>query len=85
MRGIVSYNRAGVLPRSLVGDKIRLSQVLVNLVKNALKFSHNRPIKIRASYDYHQKRLHVHVADKGNGIKEKDLHQLFKLFGKLDD
>ena len=36
------------LPALLVGDQIHLKQVLVNLTKNALKFSQGKEIKIRA-------------------------------------
>lgn len=76
---------AAPLPSKIIGDKIRLQQVLVNLVKNALKFSFNKPIKIVACFDHGDELLKVHVRDKGRGIKEKDLGILFRMFGKLDD
>ena len=57
----------------------------MNLVKNALKFSFNRPIKIVACFDHGDGLLKVHVRDKGRGIKQKDLGLLFNLFGKLED
>ena len=39
-------------PEQLVGDQIRLKQVLINLTKNALKFTIGGIIKITAIYDY---------------------------------
>lgn len=51
------------LPDHLFGDQIRLKQVLVNLTKNALKFSYNKPIKIKACYNRRRKLLEVHVID----------------------
>lgn len=39
-------------PEQLYGDQVRLKQVLVSLMKNALKFSYNESVKIRACYDY---------------------------------
>ena len=53
-----------------MGDQIRLKQVLVNLTKNALKFSYSRPIKIRVAYDKIAQLLRVQVVDKGRGIKQ---------------
>ena len=63
---------------------MRLKQVLVNLTKNALKFSYQKPVKLIASYDRSTQMLNVHVVDKGRGIRSGDMDQLFRLFGKLD-
>ena len=41
-----------VLPETLYGDGLRLKQVLINLVKNALKFTHKGKITIHVAYDY---------------------------------
>ena len=72
------------IPKYLVGDQIRLKQVLVNLVKNAMKFSTRNTIKIKAAYDREAELLLVHVIDKGRGISETDKKKLFTLFGKLE-
>jgi len=56
------------LPPFLRGDQIRLQQVLVNLTKNALKFSRGRPIRILAAYDAEAQLLCVQVADEGKGL-----------------
>ena len=45
---------------------------MINLVKNALKFTSKGYIQIKASYDYEDKSLIVHVADTGTGIDEQD-------------
>ena len=51
------------LPALLRGDEVRLKQVLVNLTKNALKFSPMQQIKIMASYSEQTQMLEVHVSD----------------------
>ena len=73
----------GQLPSQFIGDQVRLKQVLVNLTKNALKFSYKKPVTLQASYDETRQLLCVKVVDKGRGIRETDMNQLFKLFGKL--
>ena len=74
----------GGLPRRLVGDHIHLKQVLVNLTKNALKFSQGQNVKIEAKYDSIKQMLHVYIIDNGKGIKQAEFDKLFQLFGKID-
>lgn len=71
------------LPEVLIGDIRRLKQVLINLVKNAKKFTPQGKIDIIAAYDYEEERLYVHVKDTGRGIAQEDLQKLFTRFGKL--
>lgn len=67
----------------LEGDEIRLSQVLINLVKNSLKFTSNGYIHIHSSYNYIEQMLYFHIRDSGKGISEEDMQKLFHRFGKL--
>ena len=60
-----------------------MKQVLINLVKNAKKFTPKGTIEILAAYDYEEGCLYVHVKDTGKGIAEEDLRKLFTRFGKL--
>lgn len=71
------------LPESLVGDQMRLKQILINLVKNALKFTRTGLIRIISSYDAESELFQVHIIDSGKGIKPEDIDKLFTLFGKL--
>ena len=60
-----------------------MKQVLLNLVKNAEKFTSNGYIKIKAKYDAEHDDLIVFVEDNGAGIAQEDIPKLFNRFGKL--
>ena len=56
---------------------------MINLVKNAKKFTRQGKIEIVASYDVDKQDLMIHVNDTGVGISAEDLPKLFTRFGKL--
>ena len=74
--------KSSVLPK-ILGDERRFKQVLINLVKNALKFTLSGSITIKACYESASKSLVVHVVDTGTGIALEDQGKLFSKFGKL--
>lgn len=59
--------------------------MLINLVKNALKFTKNGRIVIEATYDVLQRCISIKVKDTGMGIQKEDLKLLFQPYGKLQD
>jgi signal transduction histidine kinase/ActR/RegA family two-component response regulator len=65
----------------LLGDEKRIRQILVNLVNNAIKFTDQGHIIIRANYqdDF----LNIAVEDSGCGIAKKDLEQIFYPFVQI--
>ena len=67
----------------LIGDEKRFKQVLVNLLKNALKFTFRGHIDLRVNYDSVNKLLIGQVRDTGTGIDKDDIPKLFSRFGKL--
>jgi signal transduction histidine kinase len=74
----LTLNVAPDLP-ALYGDTNRIRQVLVNLVTNAIKFSHRgKPVQLSASLD--GDKILFSVEDQGQGIKEGELGKLFKDF-----
>jgi signal transduction histidine kinase/ActR/RegA family two-component response regulator/Tfp pilus assembly protein PilF len=75
------------IPEFLVGDKIRLSQILMNLVSNALKFTQNGTVTIKANLVQKTTSLcyiKFDVEDTGIGIPEKDLTKIFDKFVQID-
>ncbi len=71
----------------LIGDSVRLTQVLVNLVNNALKFTNEGYITLRLHtqrLDKENTRLHVEVNDTGIGMKKEQIEKLFHPFSQAD-
>lgn len=72
---------------TLQGDPIRLKQILINLVTNAIKFTHQGQITLAVSGEETSEQnylLHIEVADSGIGISKEDLHLIFDEFVQLD-
>ncbi|KPA19649.1 multi-sensor hybrid histidine kinase [Candidatus Magnetomorum sp. HK-1] len=75
------------LPKKLKGDPVRLQQVLINLVGNALKFTSKGHVFIRINNlmdDKKSLKIRCSVTDTGIGIAEKHIHKLFKPFSQSD-
>lgn len=75
------------IPDYLVGDKLRLSQILMNLVSNALKFTQNGEVRIKANLEKKEGTfcyVKFEVEDTGVGIAEKDLSKIFDKFVQID-
>jgi signal transduction histidine kinase len=70
--------RAGTGP-DIPADQRRLMQVVVNLIANAVKFSH-RNQRVRVTVDYDDSRWRIDVSDSGIGIPEAEAGQLFSRF-----
>lgn len=75
------------LPNKLLGDDIRIKQVLLNIANNATKFTNSGKITLKMYYlqiDDGNIELHISVEDTGIGIKKEDRHKLFRSFQQLD-
>jgi signal transduction histidine kinase/CheY-like chemotaxis protein/ligand-binding sensor domain-containing protein len=76
------------IPTQVVGDRLRLRQVLLNLVSNAIKFTETGEIflgirLLQAQADG-QMQLKFEVRDTGIGIDPEKLEKLFKSFSQVD-
>lgn len=71
------------IPEYLIGDKLRLSQILINLVSNALKFTNNGEVIIAAHLIKVENKSHYiefQVEDNGIGIAAVDQDKIFEKF-----
>jgi len=73
-------------PRTVVGDSLRLRQVLLNLVGNAIKFTAEGAVvvKVAAQREGEQFCTRIAVSDTGIGIPEHLRHRLFHSFSQVD-
>ncbi len=81
---VVDINPA--FPMSLRGDVVRLKQVIMNLMSNAIKYTEHGEICFKADFVETEKGidLTISVRDSGIGIKEEDAKQLFQAFKQID-
>ena len=75
------------LPNYLFGDEMRLRQIIVNILNNAIKYTQEGTVTLTVSGDagYDDMiQLRMDVADTGIGIKPEDIDNLFDKFKRLD-
>lgn len=76
------------LPCMLIGDEIRVRQVMLNIINNAIKYTRHGGIVVSVGFKRAGKpdelELIIAVKDTGIGIKKEDMGKLFKTFQRLD-
>jgi PAS domain S-box-containing protein len=75
------------LPPELLGDPVRLEQILANLISNALKFTEHGEVVVRASVEMSDRdtaTLMFSVSDTGIGMEEDQAEALFQPFNQAD-
>lgn len=74
------------VPATIYSDRLKICQVLINLITNALKFTkENGTVKLSVSYEENEGKFLFSVKDSGVGIKPEDLKKLFTAFGRLEN
>ena len=76
------------LPQMIRGDRMRLGQILLNFVNNAIKFTENGSVTLRArripSPDTMTVRIRFEVSDTGIGMTQEQVGRLFQPFEQAD-
>lgn len=75
------------VPTSVIGDVTRLRQILVNLISNAVKFTHEGEVVVSVGaklLDNNECQLHFAVKDTGIGIPKERRDRLFQSFSQVD-
>lgn len=75
------------VPNYLYGDDVRVRQILINLLNNAIKYtdSGNVTLRVSATKDNDQAIIRFEVEDTGIGIKEEDMPKLYAAFERIED
>lgn len=71
------------IPTHVVIDSVRLRQILLNLISNAIKFTDNGQVRITVSYRENRRLLIFSIEDTGIGIPEAEYDRLFQPFSQL--
>ena len=75
------------LPMKLYGDGLRIRQIIINIVNNAIKFTERGFVRLQVrvgKVNGEMMELLVSVKDTGQGIKEEDMDKLFGSFQQVD-
>jgi two-component system, NarL family, sensor histidine kinase BarA len=78
------------IPLELISDPQRLKQAIINLVSNAIKFTHKGYVSLELHHrqvdpPHNRAYLEVRIIDTGIGIDERDDDTVFKPFAQIDD
>jgi two-component system sensor histidine kinase EvgS len=76
------------LPKALIGDSVRLRQILINLVGNAIKFTEEGSVRLELCLaepaDASRVDLEIAVVDTGKGVAESDRDRIFRAFEQAE-
>lgn len=75
------------MPNKLYGDGLRVRQVLINILNNAVKFTEQGSVKLQlavVSQTGEDIELSIRITDTGQGIREEDIDKLFGSFSQVD-
>jgi two-component system, NarL family, sensor histidine kinase BarA len=83
----LTLNIKSDVPDNVIGDPLRLQQIITNLVGNAIKFTENGNIDIlveKRALSNTKVQIEVQIRDTGIGIPERDQSRLFQAFRQAD-
>ncbi len=76
---------SGPVPETIQSDAVRLRQILLNLVGNAIKFTDRGEVRLVVHYDHDANQLIFDVIDTGFGIPPEKVQSLFDPFTQVDN
>ena len=89
----IYYHIQKDMPPYLIGDVVRIKQVMLNYASNAIKYTSSGRIDVKICCSVYENNpskkknyavLTFTVKDTGQGIRKEDITQLFKMYGQVD-
>ncbi|MCX7192340.1 MAG: ATP-binding protein [Proteobacteria bacterium] len=78
-------DQSSEFPRYIMGDEARLRQILINLLGNAVKFTHQGGVTVRFGLKPQAMRLLIEIEDSGPGIRPEDSEKIFEPFVQVGE
>ena len=76
------------IPAELIGDEVRIKQILINVINNAIKYTKEGAVSLTVQCERHEDKICnmiYMVSDTGIGIKSEDIPYLFSAFKRVDE
>jgi CheY-like chemotaxis protein/anti-sigma regulatory factor (Ser/Thr protein kinase) len=73
-----------MVPKKLIGDPLRISQVLLNICSNAIKFTVSGLVSVKIEYAHETEKLKFEIRDTGIGMSPEQAAQVFESFTQAD-
>ncbi|MBQ6304581.1 MAG: DegV family EDD domain-containing protein [Clostridiales bacterium] len=76
------------IPAELVGDEVRIKQILINVINNAIKYTNEGSVSLTVQCEMKEDKMCnmiYSVSDTGIGIKSEDIPYLFSAFKRVDE
>jgi signal transduction histidine kinase len=71
------------VPNNIVSDPLRIRQLLINIINNAIKFTKSGGVTLTASFEGGN--INIEIRDTGIGILEKDIENIFEDFTQVEN
>jgi signal transduction histidine kinase/FixJ family two-component response regulator len=84
----VYFEWQGEKPEALFGDPLRLKQILINLISNAIKFTDKGEVRIKVKCSettFENYELEIRISDTGIGIKKSDIALIFDEYVQIEN